>query len=190
VALCVVAWPAQEFAAESKKLQERAALAAEEMSRGYGKLKCVRWFERWFFGRAGWLLGWRVCGSALLTPTLCHCPAPRHIAPPNFCRAARQELQRLEGSVAKSERLASNVLQDLRSMRQNTRATELRSEVGCAERGRSSVWARRASLAGSATHYSVDCCWCALQVALKLSQLKQQRAAVHKEIKWIVKRDV
>jgi hypothetical protein len=45
-------------------------------------------------------------------------------------RAARQELQRLESSVAKSERLAANVLQDLRSMRSNSRATELRSEVG------------------------------------------------------------
>ena len=46
-----------------------------------------------------------------------------------ICRAARQELQRLESSVAKSERLAQNVLQDLRSMRSNSRATELRSEV-------------------------------------------------------------
>jgi hypothetical protein len=45
-------------------------------------------------------------------------------------RAARQELQRLEGSVGKTERLAAGVLQDLRAMRQNTRATELRSEVG------------------------------------------------------------
>lgn len=32
--------------------------------------------------------------------------------------------------MAKSERLAANVLQDLRSMRSNSRATELRSEVG------------------------------------------------------------
>lgn len=45
-------------------------------------------------------------------------------------RAARQELQRLESSVSKSERLAGAVLADLRSMRQNPRATELRSEVG------------------------------------------------------------
>lgn len=97
-----------EFAAESKKLQERAQLAEEEMTRGYNKLK-----------------------------------------------AARQELQRLESSVAKSERLAANVLQDLRSMRSNSRATELRSEV-----------------------------------AVKLSALKQQRAALQKEIKWIVKRDI
>jgi glucose-6-phosphate-specific signal transduction histidine kinase len=44
-------------------------------------------------------------------------------------RAARQELQRLEASVGKSERLAQNVLADLRSIRQ-ARATELRSEVG------------------------------------------------------------
>jgi len=29
----------EEFAAESKKLQERAQLAAEEMTRGYNKLK-------------------------------------------------------------------------------------------------------------------------------------------------------
>lgn len=29
-----------------------------------------------------------------------------------------------------------------------------------------------------------------LQVALKLSALKQQRAALQKEIKWIVKRDI
>lgn len=45
-------------------------------------------------------------------------------------RAARQELQRLESAVGKSERLAGAVLADLRSMRQNPRATELRSEVG------------------------------------------------------------
>eukprot|EP00878_Enallax_costatus_P008810 GHUV01009210.1.p1 GENE.GHUV01009210.1~~GHUV01009210.1.p1 ORF type:complete len:234 (+),score=52.20 GHUV01009210.1:186-887(+) len=47
-------------------------------------------------------------------------------------KATRQELQRLESSVGKSERVAHNVITDLRAMRQNTRATELRSEVcGC-----------------------------------------------------------
>jgi hypothetical protein len=55
-------------------------------------------------------------------------------------RAARQELQRLESSVAKSERVAMNVLQDLRSMRSNSRATELRSEVSCGWQGRGGDW--------------------------------------------------
>jgi hypothetical protein len=37
--LASLATKSEEFAAESKKLQERAALAAEEMTRGYNKLK-------------------------------------------------------------------------------------------------------------------------------------------------------
>lgn len=37
--LATLATRSEEFAAESKKLQERAALAAEEMTRGYNKLK-------------------------------------------------------------------------------------------------------------------------------------------------------
>ncbi|KAF6248626.1 hypothetical protein COO60DRAFT_1058078 [Scenedesmus sp. NREL 46B-D3] len=45
------------------------------------------------------------------------------------CRAARQELQRLESAVGRSERMAGAVLSDLRAMRQNPRATELRSEA-------------------------------------------------------------
>lgn len=80
--LSTIGAKAEEFSAESKKLQARAQLAYEEMSRGYSKLK-----------------------------------------------AARQELQRLESAVGKSERLAGGVLSDLRAMRQNARATELRSEA-------------------------------------------------------------
>jgi hypothetical protein len=52
-------------------------------------------------------------------------------------RASRQELQRLESAVSKSERMAGAVLSDLRSMRQNPRATELRSEVGSSNSGSS-----------------------------------------------------
>ncbi|KAF8071367.1 Eukaryotic translation initiation factor 2 subunit beta [Scenedesmus sp. PABB004] len=106
--LSTIGAKADEFAAESKKLQERAAHAYEEMTRGYQKLK-----------------------------------------------AARQELQRLESSVAKSQRLTNAVLDDLRSMRASARVTELRSEA-----------------------------------AVKLSALKQQRAVLAKEVKWIASKDV
>lgn len=37
--LAALATKTEEVAAESKKLQERAALAAEEMTRGYNKLR-------------------------------------------------------------------------------------------------------------------------------------------------------
>ncbi|KAF6253138.1 hypothetical protein COO60DRAFT_464867 [Scenedesmus sp. NREL 46B-D3] len=80
--LSTIGAKAEEFGAESRKLQGRAQLAHEEMMRGYTKLK-----------------------------------------------AARQELQRLESAVGRSERMAGAVLSDLRAMRQNPRATELRSEA-------------------------------------------------------------
>jgi hypothetical protein len=53
-------------------------------------------------------------------------------------RAARQELQRLEGAVVKTQRVAENVITDLRSVRNMPRATELRAEVG----SRGSGWVR------------------------------------------------
>jgi hypothetical protein len=68
-------------------------------------------------------------------------------------RAARQELQRLESAVGKSERMAGAVLSDLRSMRQNPRATELRSEVGSNNTTRwHTTWYRKQFLQLSLQH--------------------------------------
>lgn len=55
--------------------------------------------------------------------------------PMHTCRAARQELQRLESSVARSLRATSNIVGDLRPLRSHPRATELRAEAAQALSG-------------------------------------------------------
>eukprot|EP00775_Hariotina_reticulata_P013596 gene13596-13721_t len=128
--LSTLAAKTQEFGAESKKLQARNAHLRQPSPNLAKPASSSSSEERAQLAHQEWTRGHQKL------------------------KAARQELQRLEASVGKSERLAQNVLADLRSLRQ-ARATELRSEA-----------------------------------ALKLSQLRQQRAALQKEIRWIVKQDV